>query len=76
MDTITQDSSKVQGSGFHGNREKVVSREITPFEVEFFSYQVNFCLRACVCPRRCCPVFFLRPHDCILAITWPSLIRI
>ena len=33
-----QDSSKVQGSGFHGNREKVVSREITPFEVEFFSY--------------------------------------
>ena len=34
----SQDSSKVQGSGFHENREKVVSREITPFEVGFFSY--------------------------------------
>ena len=34
----SQDSAKVQGSGFHENREKVVSREITPFEVGFFSY--------------------------------------
>ena len=34
----SQDSSKVQGLGFHINREKVVSREITPFEVGFFSY--------------------------------------
>ena len=33
-----QDSAKVQGSGFHDNREKVVSCEITPFEVGFFSY--------------------------------------
>ena len=32
------DSVKVQGSGFHGNRENVVSCEITPFEVGFFSY--------------------------------------
>ena len=32
------DSAKVHGLGFHGNREKVVSCEITPFEVEFFSY--------------------------------------
>ena len=34
----SQDSAKVQGSGFHGNREKAVSRESTPFEVGFFSY--------------------------------------
>ena len=34
----SQDSAKVQGLGFHENREKVVSREITPFEVGFFSY--------------------------------------
>ena len=32
------DSAKVQGSGFHENREKLVSHEITPFEVGFFSY--------------------------------------
>ena len=34
----SQDSAKVQGSGFHRNREKAVSREITPFEVGFFFY--------------------------------------
>ena len=34
----SQDSAKVQGSGFHENREKVVSRETKPFEVGFFSY--------------------------------------
>ena len=34
----SQDSDKVQGSGFHGNREKAVSWETTPFEVGFFSY--------------------------------------
>ena len=34
----SQDSAKVQGSGFHRNREKAVSRETTPFEVGFFSY--------------------------------------
>ena len=34
----SQDSAKVQGLGFHGNREKAVSRESTPFEVGFFSY--------------------------------------
>ena len=34
----SQDSTKVQDSGFHENREKVVSIEITPFEVGFFSY--------------------------------------
>ena len=32
------DSAKVQGSGFHGNREKAVSWQITPFEVGFFFY--------------------------------------
>ena len=32
----SQDFSKVQGSGFHGNRENVVSREITQIEVGFF----------------------------------------
>ena len=32
------DSTKVQGSGFHRNPEKVAFREITPFEVGFFSY--------------------------------------
>ena len=32
------DSAKVQGSGFHKNRENAVSREITPFEVGFFFY--------------------------------------
>ena len=34
----SQDFAKVQGSGFHRNREKVVFREIKPFEVGFFSY--------------------------------------
>ena len=34
----SQDSAKVQGSGFHENREKAVSSEITPFEVRFFFY--------------------------------------
>ena len=34
----SQDYAKVKGLGFHGYREKVVSREITPFEVGFFSY--------------------------------------
>ena len=29
----SQDSAKVQGSGFHENRENAVSRESTPFEV-------------------------------------------
>ena len=36
----SQDFSKVQGSGFHKNREKAVSREITLFEVGFFSCSV------------------------------------
>ena len=34
----SQDSAKVQDLGFKENREKAVSREITPFEVGFFSY--------------------------------------
>ena len=34
----SQDSAKVQGLSFHRNREKVVSQEITLFEVGFFSY--------------------------------------
>ena len=34
----SQDSTKVKGSGFHENRENVVSHGITPFEVGFFSY--------------------------------------
>ena len=34
----SQDYAMVQGLGFHGNREKAVSREITPFEVGFFFY--------------------------------------
>ena len=34
----SQDSAKVQGSGFYENREKAVSQEITSFEVGFFSY--------------------------------------
>ena len=54
----SQDSAKFQGSGFHENREKVVSLESTPFEVGFSPTRVNFSLRVCVCPRRCCPVFF------------------
>ena len=36
----SQDFAKVQGLGFHGNREKAVSREITIFEVGFSSYSV------------------------------------
>ena len=63
----SQDFAKVQGSDFHGNRENVVSREITPFEVGF--------LHMCV-QRNAIQFFFFRPYDCILAITWPSLIRI
>ena len=34
----SQDSTKVQGSGFHKNREKALSQETMPFEVGFFSY--------------------------------------
>ena len=34
---------------------------MTSFEVGFDS-------------ERCCPVFSLRPHDCVLVITWPSLV--
>ena len=34
----SQDFAKVQGSGFHENREKVVSLVIKPIEVVFFSY--------------------------------------
>ena len=33
----SQDFAKVQGSGFHGNREKAESLEITLFQVGFFS---------------------------------------
>ena len=36
----SQDLAKVQGSGFHGNREKAVSQEITLFKVGFFSNSV------------------------------------
>ena len=36
----SQDFTKVQGLGFHGNREKAVSREIMIFEVEFFFYSI------------------------------------
>ena len=36
----SQDFAKVQGSSFNENREKVMSREITLFEVGFFSYLV------------------------------------
>ena len=36
----SQDFAKVQGSGFHENREKAMSLEITLFEVGFFSYSV------------------------------------
>ena len=32
--------AKVQGSGFHGNQEKAVSRKITQIEVGFLSYSV------------------------------------
>ena len=34
----SQDFTKAQGLGFFGNQEKAVSREITLFEVGFFSY--------------------------------------
>ena len=36
----SQDFAKVQGSGFHGNQEKAVSREIMLIEVGFLSYSV------------------------------------
>ena len=36
----SQDFVKVTDSGFHENREKAVSREITLFEVGFFSNSV------------------------------------
>ena len=36
----SQDFTKVQGLGFHKNREKAVSGEITLFKAEFFSYLV------------------------------------
>ena len=36
----SHDFTKVQGSGFHGNREKAVSREITLIELGFLSYSV------------------------------------
>ena len=36
----SQDFTKVQGSGFHENREKAVSGEITLFKAGFFSHLV------------------------------------
>ena len=36
----SQDVARVQGSSFHENGEKAVSKEITLFEVWFFSYLV------------------------------------
>ena len=36
----SQDFTKVQGSGFHGNQEKAVSRKITLIEVGFLFYSV------------------------------------
>ena len=36
----SQDFAKVQGLGFHGNREKAVFREIKLIEVGFLSYSV------------------------------------
>ena len=36
----SQNFTKVQGSGFHGNRENAVSREIKQIEVRFLSYSV------------------------------------
>ena len=49
----SQDFAKVQGWGFFGNREKVVSREIMLFEVGFSPTRVNFYIRACVCVCVC-----------------------
>ena len=74
----SQDVAKAQGSGFFGNQENVVSREIMLFEVGFSPTRFNFCLRACVCvrPREVLFRFSLRPHDNVLALTGPSLIRI
>ena len=65
----SQDFAKVQSSGSHENQEKAVSWETMLFEVEFFSYSGNFCLRACVCPREMLSSFSLRPHDYSLVIT-------
>ena len=36
----SQDFAKVQGLGFHGNRENAMFQEITLYEVGFFSYSV------------------------------------
>ena len=36
----SQDFTKVQGSGFHGNLEKAVSQEIKLIEVGFLFYSV------------------------------------
>ena len=36
----SQDFTNVQGLGFHENREKAVSREITLIRVGFLSYSV------------------------------------
>ena len=36
----SEDFAKVQGSGFHGNREKAMSREIILIEVGFLFYSV------------------------------------
>ena len=47
----SQDFAKVQGSGFHENREKAVSQEITLTEVGFYPTRFNFYLRACVCVK-------------------------
>ena len=54
----SQDSAKVQGSGFHRNREKAVSQESTPFEVGFSPTGVNFCLRAWGCVQGDAVQFF------------------
>ena len=72
----SQDFAKVKSSGFHENREKAVSWEIMLFEVGFFSYSGSFLSKGMCVSKGDAVQFSLRPHDCILAITWLSLIQI
>ena len=51
---------------FTKTEKKAVSREIMLIEVWFLSYSVV---------ENVVQFFFLQPHDCVLAITWPLLTR-
>ena len=73
----SQDFSKVQV--FTETEKRRYPGKSRKLRYGFYPTRFNFYLRACVCVskwRMMSSFFFLRPHYCVLAITWPSLIQI